>query len=276
MLPSLTPDLNECALLLDVDGTLVPIAPTPDSVVFGPELLRLLKALAAATQGALCLVSGRDHADLQRLCQHLELSCISCHGAYLHTTQHAEPLWAHVVDTKAQQYLIDALKYQLTPYPKVALEIKTQGLAVHYRQAPNQSTALLALIEPLIREQPTYELHKGKCVFELRPRGVNKANAIAQLMRLPPFKGRTPIMFGDDTTDEPAFTWVNQHQGHSIKVGSPSATTQAQHLLPTSDQVLEVLEGWLNACTAYAHGPDPNAKGFTHQAHAQLAHYAPD
>ena len=50
-----------------MDGTLLEIAPTPDSVTVDAQLKRLLADVALALDGALALVSGRAIAALDRL-----------------------------------------------------------------------------------------------------------------------------------------------------------------------------------------------------------------
>ena len=47
------------ALLLDLDGTLLDIAPTPDAVVVPPALLEALRTLRKALGDAVAVVSGR-------------------------------------------------------------------------------------------------------------------------------------------------------------------------------------------------------------------------
>jgi trehalose 6-phosphate phosphatase len=64
-------------------------------------------------------------------------------------------------------------------------------------------------------------------VVELRPDGIGKGNAVQELMRVPPFQRRIPVMFGDDATDEPAFALANRMGGLSVKVGA--GATLARH-----------------------------------------------
>ena len=54
------PALHECALLLDIDGTLLDMAPTPREVWVPPELAIALGRLLQLTNGAMALVSGRS------------------------------------------------------------------------------------------------------------------------------------------------------------------------------------------------------------------------
>ena len=61
---SLVPHLNETAVLLDIDGTLLDFAPTPREVWVPPGLAKTLNHLLRSTFGALALVSGRSINDI--------------------------------------------------------------------------------------------------------------------------------------------------------------------------------------------------------------------
>ncbi|MGH9374081.1 MAG: trehalose-phosphatase, partial [Vicinamibacterales bacterium] len=70
------------ALLLDYDGTLVPIAPTPELAQPQADLLSLLGALAARPGTCVHLVSGRPSAVLGTWFDSLPLVLWAEHGAY--------------------------------------------------------------------------------------------------------------------------------------------------------------------------------------------------
>ena len=70
-------------LFLDVDGTLLDIAPRPEAVEVTEQLLRDLAAAETALDGALALVSGRPIAELDRLFAPLRLAASGVHGAEL-------------------------------------------------------------------------------------------------------------------------------------------------------------------------------------------------
>src|SRR5260370_40078278 len=61
---SLVPHLSETAILLDIDGTLLDLAPTPREVWVPPGLAKTLNRLVERTKGALALVSGRSLNDI--------------------------------------------------------------------------------------------------------------------------------------------------------------------------------------------------------------------
>ena len=76
------PDLrvDEIALFLDVDGTLVEIEREPGAVHVPERLSRVLADLFEAGGGALALVSGRSLEQLDRLFSPLRLSAAGLHG----------------------------------------------------------------------------------------------------------------------------------------------------------------------------------------------------
>ncbi|MGH8748193.1 MAG: trehalose-phosphatase, partial [Burkholderiales bacterium] len=64
---SLPPLAADWAFFLDVDGTLLEHADTPDAVRVDGALRTLLAGLRSGAGGALALISGRSVADLDRL-----------------------------------------------------------------------------------------------------------------------------------------------------------------------------------------------------------------
>src|SRR5260221_5928435 len=78
--PSLVPNLQECAILLDVDGTILDLAPTPPEVWVPPSLRHAMTRLTERTGGAVALVSGRSLSDLDLLFSPLQLPAIGGRG----------------------------------------------------------------------------------------------------------------------------------------------------------------------------------------------------
>ena len=62
--PAITPAM---ALLLDLDGTLIDFAATPDAVAVPPDLPKALKTLRDRLGGALAIVTGRPIAQVDAL-----------------------------------------------------------------------------------------------------------------------------------------------------------------------------------------------------------------
>jgi trehalose 6-phosphate phosphatase len=211
--------LAERAFLLDVDGTLVDIAPTPIDVRASAALRRTLEHLWQLSGGALALVSGRALADLDRVIAPLQLPAVGNHGAEFRPVA-GEPALAGRVsaldaDLKARLRSIAELDQA------ILVEDKDYALALHYRQAPNQQSAIENAVMAICSELPagTVEVLPGKAVVEVKAAGFNKGSAVRKLMQMPPFKGRRPIYIGDDTTDESAFAVLHEFDGVGLSVG---------------------------------------------------------
>ncbi|HKA74884.1 MAG TPA: trehalose-phosphatase [Xanthobacteraceae bacterium] len=211
-------DLGQFAILLDVDGTLLDLAPTPREVFVSPQLRRVLQRLLERTGGALALVSGRPIEELDLLFAPLLLPIAGGHGAEIRLTPTGK------VDRGKARPLPAALKRQLATIaahgPGIILEDKEYSLAIHYRLAPEKEQtirqAILAICEG---QQAQVEILPGKAVFEIKSAGFDKGTAVRRLMGHKPFKARRPIFIGDDTTDEAALAVMPEFDGIGISVG---------------------------------------------------------
>ena len=246
---SLPPPLDpQTALFIDIDGTLLEIAPRPELVRVPPELPSLLARLAAQRGGALALVSGRRIADIDRLFHPWHGAAAGVHGAERRRTDGTLSIAGDSPRDRDAAAALDRLRPALRQFvqnaPGVLLEDKGETVALHYRQAPEREGELRALAERLVRyESEWLRLIAGKMVFELQPRHRGKDGAIAAFMDEAPFRGRAPVFLGDDTTDEDGFAEVNRRGGLSIRAGPPSAATAARYSLPSVPAVLDWLKG---------------------------------
>src|SRR5580692_5023454 len=80
---SLMPDLGKCAILLDIDGTILDLAPSPQQVWVPTGLRQTLSRLDAFTGGAVALISGRLLNDIDLIFSPLQLAAVGGHGAEL-------------------------------------------------------------------------------------------------------------------------------------------------------------------------------------------------
>lgn len=211
--------LDEVAILLDIDGTIIDIAPTPREVWVPPALLNTLSVLLKRTDGALALVSGRSLDDIDILFAPLRLPVIGGHGAETRRTPEGE------VDRHRAVPLDDDLRRRFAAIKSlgrgIIVEDKGYGLALHYRLAPELKQAVRDYAAAICVELPpnTIEVLSGKAVVEIKPVGFNKGIAVRELMRQPPFAGRAPVFIGDDKTDETVFAVLPELGGIGISVG---------------------------------------------------------
>ena len=219
---------HDIALFLDVDGTLVEIANSPDAVRVPANLRNTLDLAAARVSGALALISGRKLGELDRLFAPSEFPAAGQHG--FERRDYAGHISRPEIDMQRLVSARNVLVELVSRHPGLLLEDKGSGLALHYRNAPHLEAALRQLMdELLICVVPQFELKPGKYVLELTPAGYSKRTAIEAFMMEAPFAGRTPVFVGDDVTDEDGFTAVNALGGYSIRVASDqSARTAAR------------------------------------------------
>jgi trehalose 6-phosphate phosphatase len=205
------------AYFLDVDGTLIDIAETPDAVRVDTVLLDLIARLHRASRGAVALVSGRALSFLESRLGTLRLPLAGQHG--LERRDAAGRLWIHAAPPAAKFAIKEALAPILARHPGLLLEDKGLTLALHYRLAPHLASYARRLMLRLADAGAGLEVQFGKRVAELKPSGIDKGTAVSEYLAESPFKGRRPVFIGDDLNDEHAFAEVNKLDGISIKVG---------------------------------------------------------
>lgn len=186
-----------------------------------PDVIPLLKQLAARLRGALAIVSGRPLIDLDGFLAPLQLPTAAEHGAQRRLAS-GEIIALASPDLHAVIRQVTALAQR---HAGLRVEIKSAGVALHYRHAPELAAACLQGMAEVAGAAADLELLHGKYVVEIKPAGINKGTAIAAFMAQAPFAGRLPIFAGDDVTDETGFMVVQQLGGCGIKVGA--GATQA-------------------------------------------------
>lgn len=238
------PALPDWAYFLDVDGTLLDIAATPDEVHVPPELASLLLRARSRCDGALAVVSGRAIEELDQLFDLPQLPAAGQHGLEIRDA-HGN-LRRHIPPPEPLQEAVDRLGPLQHRHRGLLLEDKGATLAVHYRQAPALGSYLGRMLGQLTSAHPNLRLQPGKYVYELKPANFDKGTAIAELMATPPFANRRPVFIGDDLTDEHGFEEVNRMGGLSIKVGK--GRTYAHYRLPG----VHAVRSWLHDMTTYS------------------------
>ena len=170
----------------------------------------------------MALVSGRRIADLDAFLAPHTFDAGGLHG-----------LEVRVAGTRLDRSLsvdpslyamAERLRKRLVEWPGALLEDKFHSLAIHWRMAPEAAAALGDLLEETTAALGAgYRLQKGKAVAEILPAHADKGRAIEMILNEPPYRGRTPIFFGDDVTDEDGFRIVNARGGLSVNVGLRSS-----------------------------------------------------
>jgi trehalose 6-phosphate phosphatase len=218
------PPFTEAALLLDLDGTLLDLAPTPDSVVVPAGLPDTLRALRDRLGGALGVITGRPIETIDALLGDAPYAVAGEHGG---AVRHApgETVQRPPLPAPPTEWL-EAAERVAAAHPGVLLERKARGFALHFRAAPEAGPALRDALTALLTGSAAFELLPAHMLWEVRPQGMDKGKALRALMERAPFAGRKPVFIGDDVTDEAAISAARALCGAGFQVadafGSPS------------------------------------------------------
>lgn len=246
----------DCALFLDIDGTLAELAEEPGAVRIDPHIAAALRKIARDLDGALALVTGRAITSADRLLPGMTLPMAGQHGCERRDADGTIHLHAPVKTTQAK--LRKLLRALAKRHPDLLLEDKGATLALHYRSTPQLASHVHRTLRRSVAPEEGYRLQRGKMLLEVRPDGRDKGTAIHDFMTEAPFAGRVPVFVGDDRTDEHGFEMVERLGGWSVKVGT--GRTAARFRLPDPAAV----QRWLLAPIAPA--PTGTDTAFTEPA----------
>src|SRR5215468_8227089 len=225
--------LGQTAMLLDIDGTLLDLMPTPREVWVPPGLSKTLNGLLEKTAGAMALVSGRSLNDIDLIFAPDQFPAVGGHGAEMRIDPLSEAVAAHAppMDKELKRRLAAIAKLS----PGILLEDKGYSLALHYRLAPHAEKAIYAAVALIRADLPNapIEVLPGKSGCEIKHSGFTKATGVRELMAHPPFKGRKPFFIGDDVTDESVFAIMPDLNGLSFSVGRRARGVQGHFDAPS-------------------------------------------
>lgn len=233
-------------LIFDIDGTLSPIAPTPEEASLYPGVAGLLEQASYCENVHVAIMTGREIEDGAKMVNVEGLTYIGTHGL---EWSHGLP-WLHPVELAAGaldyvapgKYLLDLVEKHLDTLPGVIVQRKRVGGSIHYRLAPDKAATrekLLALLEKPAR-QVHMTLSEGKLIVEIRaPLAVDKGQALRAFAEQ--FSTRSLVFAGDDRTDLDAIRTMKRlrEQGmatFSIVVQHPDTLPE---LLEQGDMIVQ-------------------------------------
>jgi alpha,alpha-trehalose-phosphate synthase [UDP-forming]/trehalose-phosphatase len=235
------------AIVTDLDGTLVPFAPTPDAAVPPADVVALLGALADAPGVTLAVVSGRSRGELDAhfsACPTVLL--VAEHGGW----RRDAGAWKHAIEADAAEVeeLAAALRALAARYPGALVERKTWSVAFHYRRVAESARDEVVVeaehrIAAWLAAHPAFDELTGVDVFEVRPAKMNKGGAVPWT-RDHAGAGARVLALGDDVTDEDAFRRLTVDD-EAVLVGvEPGRATTARWQLDGPAEALALL-AWI-------------------------------
>ncbi|WP_170314600.1 trehalose-phosphatase [Aquibium carbonis] len=227
---------SSTAFFFDFDGTLAEIVEDPRAVRIAPEVLEALSRLHRMSGGAVAVVSGREIDALDAFLSPLRLPLGGAHGSERRDPQGRR----HQVEADRQsiERVVEQLNRFAASHEGLLVEAKRTSVALHYRRRPELERACRELARA-VADTSGLSLLEGKMVAELKLSGRTKGDLVADFMAEAPFRGRRPVFFGDDVTDEDAFGALPRWDGVSVKIGG--GPTIATHRMPDP----AALHAWL-------------------------------
>jgi len=235
-------------LLLDYDGTLAPIAPSPKQATLPPATKSVLRSLSQSSRVTTVLISGRSLLELRRLVGLPRLTYVGNHGLEMWREGRRTAVAVQKASREAIRLIRPCLAKLAAAVPGAFLEYKGLSVSLHYRLVPGDRVARLKTafrreVLPLVRP-PALTVLNGKKVIEIRP-GLNwtKGQAVMRLMKRSRRPSLLPIYIGDDRTDEDAFGALTE--GLTIRVRA-HRRSKARYYVRGVREVLQFLE-WIRA-----------------------------
>src|SRR5437764_11989151 len=129
--PDVARRLDGFAVLRDINGTLLALAPTPREVWVPPDLSKTLNRLLDKTSGAVALVSGRSLNDIDLIFAPEQFPAVGGHGAEMRLERDSDAVATHAppMDRELKLRLAAIAK----PSRGILLEDQGYSLALPHR-----------------------------------------------------------------------------------------------------------------------------------------------
>lgn len=224
-------------LILDYDGTLVPLARHPQLAAPGETLFRIIHQLSDDVKNTVFIISGRTRMFLEKWFNNLSVNLVAEHGALLRFNNEDWKMPA----SDHKEWKDTARQVMLSFSRRCAgsfVEEKEFSLAWHYRNSEADLGELRSLelfneLNHLFRTYPV-QVVKGKKVIEVRNMGFDKGSAALRIKGLDAFDFILAI--GDDSTDEDMFRALHGSFAWTVKVGK-DASLAKYNLVDSRDTI---------------------------------------
>lgn len=229
-------------VLLDYDGTLMPLMPLPEQAKPTSEIRELLRKIGDDPNTACVIISGRQHEILDTWLGDLPLSFVAEHGALWRGPGVSWVRHATTEDASWKKVAGPLFETYAKLVPGSLLEEKTVALVFHYRNASSRDIdvkvpVIVEELRDVVRTSVTpLQLVEGDMVLEVMPLAVSKGGAAQEWQQKDSWD--FVLAMGDDTTDESMFE-VLATPAWTVKVGS--GRTAARQRLETQQDVIRLL-----------------------------------
>jgi len=229
-------------LFLDYDGTLVPIARTPDEARPDAPLLELLGDLAQRPRIRVVVLSGRALASLQTILPVAGITLAGIYGVQIQmpgssVVTRTEPRWIRPRIARVKR----AWSALVSRRNGFLVEDKDLAIALHARfaNATDAEWVLRRAKETAVQMLPAdqFRILGGERFLEVAPAAANKGQTVDWLLNREPSFSALTVYWGDDDKDEEAFAVIRRRGGIPVVVGARQDVTKALVRVPSVDAV---------------------------------------
>ncbi|MBN2602991.1 MAG: trehalose-phosphatase [Candidatus Thermoplasmatota archaeon] len=240
---------SNCLLLfLDYDGTMVYFKEKPRDVKTPKQVKQVLTQLCKKQKFSIFIVTGRGIKEIKNLVDVKGICYAALHGLIVEFSDGTRKHWN---PSKSDQKLIESIiKNAQIIFKKesgVLIEDKDYTVAFHYRMVPKDvKDKLIESFLDLVRKIDTLDrldVLRGAEVIEVRPSNWNKGKFVEFIVDEFILNENVLLIYiGDDTTDEDAFSYLN-NKGITVFVkNNEFRDTKAEYWVDNPKKVLEFLK----------------------------------
>lgn len=238
-IPAEAGSLDDWALFLDIDGTLLRLAADPRDAVVDDALRLLIGRLSDRLGGALAFVSGRQLPVIRQMFGPLAQNAAGTYGIEFQVD--GVELSSAEDEPPALRDLARQVARMFSGESGLVIERKGMVLSLNTGKRADLLREILPLAKTTLDVLPAgYRIVIGHAGLEMMPEAADKGQAIRRFMALSPFRGRRPIFIGDDQPDERGFAMINALGGLSVHV-LPAVETVAHYGIEDVDAVRDWL-----------------------------------
>ncbi|MEO8700869.1 MAG: trehalose-phosphatase [Kofleriaceae bacterium] len=230
---------------IDLDGTMIPFAPTPHEARIDGDAAALLDALSNTPGVTVGVITGRPRELVDDLpARFPKVAFAAEHGVW----RCANGVWEAALAPIPQLDEIEAtLRALATRHPGALVERKSCSVCLHWRRVDSAHHDLIAaaaevIVDEWLETHAQLERLPVTEALEVRHRAAHKGSALSWMRTRGPV-GATVLAIGDDITDEDMFVSLREHDV-GVLVAEHPRRTQATLRLPNPSAVHRFLR-WL-------------------------------
>jgi len=240
-------NVKKIHLFLDYDGTLVVFQNQPNKVKTPANVHQLLQKISENSKFDIIIITGRKLNEVKSLLNIENISIAAVHGLHMQLADETQIVMDVAKKAKPSiKHIKNELINEFHQENDILIEDKEFTIAFHYRNVLKEkiNTVQEKFIQIIDNNKNNaMEIVKGDKVFEVRPIGWNKGNAVDYFLNKQERNIKSlPIYIGDDATDEDAFKYLKK-KGITIYVKNDSdLITHALYWLQNPDDVIKFLQ----------------------------------